>query len=98
MCSVRRGGLQVFGFIASQEEDLQTGPPFEDFVADEFNSQQVSLTAIEAKTLVRFDQSLKTVDVMANRQDNGGHESLVIRDTNEIFMGNAPTLRRRAHL
>jgi len=80
---LRKGGLGAYGFILSQANVLKDDPPFEDFVpSDAFVHQQVSLAVIEAKSIVRFDERIKQVDVFKNNA--AGSESLTIQSIEDI--------------
>jgi len=82
---LRKGGFGAYGFILSQEAPLDDNPPFEDFSPpDNFVAQHqyVTLAAIESKTIVRFDKSLKAADILAKRGD--GTESLIIHSVEDL--------------
>jgi len=79
------GGIQVFGFVTSQEQDLEDNPPFTEFSADGFEDEQRSLAEIEKHSIVRFSKDLKAADVMLSNP--GGESSKRLVDVEEIWMG-----------
>lgn len=57
--------LKAYGFILKQADVLKDDPPFEEFDPSGYEHSFISLQSIEAKTLVQFDDCLKTVDVLS---------------------------------
>src|SRR5262249_2551812 len=80
-----RGGVRAFGFITSQEQDLDDEPPFEEFTPKGFTDEQAALSQIEEKTIIRFSDKLKDADAM--RDHPGGRELMTIGSENEIWLG-----------
>jgi endonuclease G, mitochondrial len=81
----RRGGLRAYGFVTGQEENLDDDPPFEDFQPAAMKDEQASLAAIERKTIVRFSDDLKSLDIMLNHPD--GNELAVLESATDIWLG-----------
>ena len=79
------GGVRVFGFVTSQEQDLENGRPFTEFSAEGFEDEQRSLADIERDSIVRFDDALKAADVMLSNP--AGTSSKRIDDVSELWMG-----------
>ena len=80
-----RGKLQAFGFKVAQAQDLSEAPPYEEFVPTGFETKQVALAKIEAETMVRFDKSLKQVDMMTDHPS--GEEIAPIDALNDVWFG-----------
>ena len=82
----QRGPLRAYGFILSQAEPLAADAPFEDFVPTGFTQQQKKLSEIEAKTIVRFDNALKAVDVL-NDPPPDGNELAPFESLEGLWLG-----------
>lgn len=79
------GELQAFGFTVSQQKDLADTPPYEEFKPTGFETHQVSLSKIEGETIVRFDKSLKQIDVMIDHPK--GVDEMEIATADEVWLG-----------
>lgn len=59
--------IKAHGFILKQANVLKDDPPFEEFDPSGYERSFMSLESIETKTLVQFDDCLKSADVLSGQ-------------------------------